>query len=516
MSLFKKYLSELKPGDTVKIVQANGQTIEGTILDNDGEEALSLQISATAMIRYQAVDSVSVIGSNNNPFLVPDVAKTEVSQSGQNSSALINVKDKNVNPERKSWETTDQEEIVVVTKPLLSKDRLYDRELNDDTVEEFFKELDTNDQNLFKSSFDSFLANYQNDNEDAAVNDANNLLKLAESTSVFDHKKTLRLAAGACYVANDYENSVMSFYYGSYYPEAYISAFNAAYRLNEDMHFYSLAGALSVLYLLSKQKEGSIVEAASCLKEVCIKCKDVSGVELLLQNRETIYHYDYVCEIIKKICEKLKISFSDDMESNINKIKDKYAQSEIYDLIIKLEKARIEYEERLRNAETDNSKSEEIDTEGNITKLNFFEDKGKITGKSGNIYEFEFADIAESGFQREVKNTAGKGKKDVLIPVSFEVDSTYKNPIAVKIQKRVTSLVTQQPVQIKQPRTQESESVNASYDPNQLFTDQRYEEALDLFRAQLRSGDIENGVNGVLKCLITLYNKKYPRIAIAS
>ena len=136
MSLFKKYLSELKPGDTVKIVQANGQTIEGTILDNDGEEALSLQISATAMIRYQAVDSVSVIGSNNNPFLVPDVAKTEVSQSGQNSSALINVKDKNVNPERKSWETTDQEEIVVVTKPLLSKDRLYDRELNDDTVEE--------------------------------------------------------------------------------------------------------------------------------------------------------------------------------------------------------------------------------------------------------------------------------------------------------------------------------------------------------------------------------------------
>ena len=339
---------------------------------------------------------------------------------------------------------------------------------------------------------------------------------LAESTSVFDHKKTLRLAAGACYVANDYENSVMSFYYGSYYPEAYISAFNAAYRLNEDMHFYSLAGALSVLYLLSKQKEGSIVEAASCLKEVCIKCKDVSGVELLLQNRETIYHYDYVCEIIKKICEKLKISFSDDMESNINKIKDKYAQSEIYDLIIKLEKARIEYEERLRNAETDNSKSEEIDTEGNITKLNFFEDKGKITGKSGNIYEFEFADIAESGFQREVKNTAGKGKKDVLIPVSFEVDSTYKNPIAVKIQKRVTSLVTQQPVQIKQPRTQESESVNASYDPNQLFTDQRYEEALDLFRAQLRSGDIENGVNGVLKCLITLYNKKYPRIAIAS
>lgn len=119
---------------------------------------------------------------------------------------------------------------------------------------------------------------------------------------------------------------------------------------------------------------------------------------------------------------------------------------------------------------------------GNITKLNFFEDKGKITGKSEKIYEFEFSAFAESGFQREIK-------KDVLLQVSFEAGSTYKKPIAIKIRKRVIEQVKQLTVQVSNPAPVFNSYISS--DPNRLFSDQRYEEALELFCTQLKSGDIE-------------------------
>ena len=88
MSKFTDYLSNLKSGDFVRITQSNGQIIDGTVISNDNEDSLLLQINTTVMIRYQSVDGISISGSAEVPAVqknnVPnfnDVQKQAVSET---------------------------------------------------------------------------------------------------------------------------------------------------------------------------------------------------------------------------------------------------------------------------------------------------------------------------------------------------------------------------------------------------------------------------------------------------
>ena len=55
MSLLDQKLAALPIGSHVRLVHKSGQIIEGVVMENDGKDALSVQITSTATLRYDQI-----------------------------------------------------------------------------------------------------------------------------------------------------------------------------------------------------------------------------------------------------------------------------------------------------------------------------------------------------------------------------------------------------------------------------------------------------------------------------
>ena len=55
MSLLDQKLAALPIGSHVRFVHRSGQIIEGIVMENDGKDALSVQITSTATLRYDQI-----------------------------------------------------------------------------------------------------------------------------------------------------------------------------------------------------------------------------------------------------------------------------------------------------------------------------------------------------------------------------------------------------------------------------------------------------------------------------
>ena len=495
MSKFTDYLSNLKSGDFVRITQSNGQIIDGTVISNDNEDSLLLQINTTVMIRYQSVDGISISGSAE----VPAVQKNNVPNFNDVQKQAVSETDKAVVRKNSAYSV----------KPFISKDDLlYDSEITENTLKQYFENLAQSDKQVFQEIFENFLTAYNEDNEDVLSFYAAEMLKLSESPYIADYPKVNRLVATVCGLAADYDNAVRLLYYANNLREACITAFNAAYRLNEDVHFYSMAGAAAVMYISSQTDEQGIVETASCLREVSIKCKDVSGIVFLDEHCKNDIQTAYTYEVLKKICDKLKISFTDteDVKDILSEAKSKYSGTYVYDTVIQLEQDKMYYEQQKKSKAAKAEKA--ADTSGRITKLNFLRESGQITALSGNVYEFAFNDIPDSTFRQQILKGASRNK-EISLPVTFETGTRYKKAVAFNIKKKD---IEAKPVSVKTDKSDKSNkpySSNNPYetDPNKLFTNKQYEKALAIRRQQLKNGNIEEGFAGAVNCLMALYNQ---------
>ena len=540
MSNLNIFLSKLDIGDFVKITQSNGQVLEGTVISNDNQEILSLQISMTSIVRYNSIDSVSIVNSPketlqltsanvNNNSIVRTITQSETKNQNDEKVSDLEIKEEKV----KTKMNVSVDELPVI-KPFPSKGELYNYDFSDDSFNKFFNELCEKDKNIIESTCSLLLNNYHEDNQESLKADSENLKVLSEKKIVSEYGKVSKVAACGLYLAENYDMSVKTFYNSDNLREAYLAAFNAAYRLNEDLEQYKFAAALSALYMISDNSDAHIEEAALCLRESSIKCKDISGVGFAIENcNDNLLIIAYCYEILRKICDKLRVNTSSvkTIGDIFSLVKEKYDSSAVFDTIIVMQKEKSEYEDYRKNLPEDvvvtvgGNSPKEFDTEGKITKLDFFEDKGVITGNSGELYNFIFDYIVDSTFRKSVKDMAGKSQKSssgVSIPVKFEVDSTYKSPVAVKIQKLVNSPeknkkgsknggsntaggsnTTNDPNNTSGSDTDPNKPID---DPKVLFQNQKYEEALAIYKNWLKEGKIEEGFFGSANCLLSLSN----------
>ena len=61
MDQFNNILSTLSVGQRIRITQTDGQSWEGTVVQNDKAEFLQLQVNMTTLVRYRAIDSLIVM-----------------------------------------------------------------------------------------------------------------------------------------------------------------------------------------------------------------------------------------------------------------------------------------------------------------------------------------------------------------------------------------------------------------------------------------------------------------------
>ena len=69
MNLFEQMLSQAKPGTEIKLTLSSGQVIAGVVTQNDNTAALAVQITSTAVVRYDQIAAIE--HKVMNPNAVP-------------------------------------------------------------------------------------------------------------------------------------------------------------------------------------------------------------------------------------------------------------------------------------------------------------------------------------------------------------------------------------------------------------------------------------------------------------
>lgn len=514
MNQFEAYLGALTTGQRVRVTQTNGQVWEGTIVQNDGTDALQLQVSMTTVVRYRAIDSLTIV-SMTEPTVVPlptaatvkqtePVAVLPITASVPDAAAepveIAETAETAVSLPQKSFDPDTLPTIL----PLVSKDRLYDLETNEEVLKELTDSLPDADKARLRSTVNSLLADYEEDDQENICLTAEELSQLSRAEGIHDTRRACQIAAAGFYLAADYQKATETLYYGNQTREAYLTAYNASYRTNEDIKYHRLAAAMATLYLLNSDSSEHYEEAAACLRDASLRCKDISGVEYLSRNLTNDTQLAYCYEVIKRISDKAKVNIQScqTIGEMLALLKEKYTTTGVvFTLQQEMQKKETALAEGTHPTEDTNIRSDKdgnrYDTIGSITKLNFFEDKGKITGASGKVYDFEFNDILDTAFRRKIKSMAGKNPKNISIPVSFDIDTSYSRSVAINVASRTEA---------KAPTKDTGNTYTSVTEPDTLFTNKQYAAALAGFQRLFTESKPEEAFCGCVKCYLAFCN----------
>ena len=488
MGMFGKFLSELNKGDIVRLTQTNGQVLEGTVTENDGEDAISLQVVMKAIVRYSAVDSVSLISHGKSVDII-DVVTVSDAEKIQSVS------------EEKDIDISQFPKI----QPLVSAKKL-NFYVSGEQFSEAFSQLDDSDKAFMKTAYEAALNEYERYdgvNRDNTKIASDNLIKLSESGRVTDYKKVYALAAYGSAMLEDFKAAAYYFYYGDEMRNAYLSAYEGAYR-DDDGETFCEAAAFAALYILYGNTEENLEEAAACLRESCVKCKDISGIEFIFDNTKDMLRMAYAYEILKQVADKAKTVFEEDsVKKSLKAAKEKYNADKVLSFILEIssKKSQIPAKRAAEaavmpvNTPAVVPPAQVFDTEGKIVSLNAFRETGQIIGLSGAAYEFDFKDIADDKIDKMIKNITKKSMKAEKLSIEVSFTSVYaaSKLRAEKIKNNMKS---------KQP-----EKSAGGNEGNKLFTAKRYEEALAEYKKLIDEGKIDEGFSGCVQCYLAIFNQ---------
>ena len=493
MGIFSEFLTKLNQGDYVRITQTNGQIVEGTVVENDTEGAVSLQVTMTAMIRYGAIDSLSVISKGNagTESSSPDTSKAE-------------------NTSQKPVEKNDMDiSAFPKIQPFVSSKKL-NFDVSEEEFSEAFGKLDESDKTMLKSTYETVLneyGNYGDDKGNAQITVAN-LVKLAESDRINDFKKAYVFAAYGAALLDNFRISSEYFYYGDELRKAYLSAYEGAYRDGEESSYQS-AAALAVLYILYSPTEQYFEEAAACLRECCVKCRDISGIEFIFENAKDNLRKAYAYEALRQVAEKAKAVFDENsVRKSVEAAKEKYISDKVLSDILQMsaKKSQIPAQKAARKEiKPVVAVQPEIvfDTEGKIVSLNAFRETGQIIGQSGSAYEFDFKEVADDKIDKLIKNIIKKSPRaeKLSIDVSFTAEFSSSKLKATKIKAGV---------KVKSPVKAVDTKLTVT-DANRKFSEKKYEEAFEIYKKLTEENKSDEGFAGCIQCCLAMFNQNHEK-----
>ena len=163
MGIFSEFLTKLNKGDQVRITQTNGQIMEGVVTENDGEGAIALQVVMNAIVRYNCIDSVSLVSHG---------------QTERQNIVTLNEDGSKEMPVERDIDISAFPKI----QPFVSSKKLNFYVSEEDFAEALGK-LDESDSAILKSTYEAVLneyGKYDSDKGNTQITVAN-LIKLAES-----------------------------------------------------------------------------------------------------------------------------------------------------------------------------------------------------------------------------------------------------------------------------------------------------------------------------------------------
>jgi len=375
MSIFDRKLSAIQVGTPVRFTQANGQIIEGILVENDKSETLSVQISAIVTLRYSQITGIeenSVFGTMLQPVSIVQ-------------------------------EKTEKKEITI--------------SCTEEDIKTAFQKMDTESRKLLSPVLDKIRIGIKN-HEDSKIAEAVNLnWNIMEDHGLEENPEVNFFYANVCILNKDFKNASISFYYANDTRKAYRSAYYEAEKENSN-ELYAYAAVFSSLYIAECHDE-YLNEAIEILMFSSEKCGDITGLKYVISKNISGNARIALCNALQYLGKKCGHSLNDfsNPEKCISVLQPYYNASEIIKDIKSYEPL-----EKKENVITPLPQVMEWH-KGKVISYDYFEEKGKIEDSDGAVLQYDLNEITDSSLKNQLKKIISK--KD-FSPISVEFKITRK------------------------------------------------------------------------------------------
>lgn len=479
MNLIEQTLSGIKRGTSVRMTQTNGQILEGTLTGNDGCEALSIQISCVATIRYSQIAAIQTF--DGTAAVMP--VFTDVTEQTAQPAVINSEQDK-------------------------SKKEVY-LSCSENDVKTAFRSMDGASRKLLNPVFSKIQSAIKGREEDKFREAVDLCWKIMQDNGLENDPGVNQFYAYVCLLNKEYCNSAFSFYYAGDIRNAYRAAFYGAERGSAE-ELYLNSAAFSAVYLANMQAEYSD-EALNVLMVSSEKRSDITGLQYLFSAdpgsvsllRDAFMYLGGKCSI----CD---MDYSNPDEC-IAKLKPRYSAVGIFDEIRKLLS---EMNQQSGNIpEDDTAGDTEIDgrLSGTMSTYSIFEHRGVIKTDDGREYVYDIDDINDASLRKKLGEL--KSKKDFSpVDVLFVPSRKFSKDSAAEIVCESTDDVSEEQEVSDFSGYNGYSTYDQSYayngkDPNKLISSGKYEEAIDILRRELDSDESGDALAKIIQCYLALWNK---------
>lgn len=465
MNLVEQKLSALPIGSPIRFTQSNGQIIEGVLSENDKASTLEIIVTAKVTLMYSQIAGIeesNAFGKNVIPVQVSDTAIVSSTSESLKANEIITEEEKK-----------NESEIKSDIKFTCTKNEL----------KSAFKPMDNSIKTKFSPILNKALGAIDNHDESKFEECVNASWNIIKDNEYENNPEVNRFYAYVCAFANEYYDSSISFYYADEMRNAYKVAFDGAEK-NDDSKCYVLASVFAAIYCKNKENE-FINEAIEVIKFSAEKCNDISALKYLVAmnpadslNKKLMESMSYLANI-----KGIALSVSVNLEESISKLSTSYSNTEI--------------SEEIKSYDTEQDSVIPVSSvsssgEGRITKYNFFEEAGKITANDGKVYEYELSEVTDNKLKANLK-AISKWDNSRTIPVIFKTSRKSGKDYAVEIVR-----IEENPKPVSKP---------VKKNPNNLYTQGLYEEAIKIYREELETQVTDLAFSQIISCYLALWNK---------
>lgn len=442
--------------------------IDGIILENDGTESLAVQVTSTAVLRYEDISGMEIFQiaeSLKQPVLTS--AEYVQSDNKQNEQPVQTIKNKQRH----------------LTLPEI--------ECSKEIISKVFRAL-KNEYKDFLNGDNSKVASYFNSKDKDKLGEAlDNIEKTMDDKGLGYDPDINVYFAYVLLLNEEYGAAAASFFYGKKLREAYCLAYKYAVD-KEDKNDYALAAIFAAAYILAGNTEN--LSETEAVIEICSeKADDLGAVKILAANVKNSAGYNSLCNIVRYLCAihgRSIAYFSKDAEEYISTIQRCYTSSNIESLFEDY-KEFIDFPEE-KTEETNTQKEDEkpvqpveIDPqkiyEGKIVSYKITEQAGKIMTKDGDTYPFEIKKVTDANF---AKTFNGATSKELDIPVKFRLIKFMKTYTAIDIVKGAAAAV-------KTEKTAKSAKAVKGKNLDELLKKKNVEDAVETYKKKLSGPDFD-------------------------
>ena len=261
MSLLDQKLAALPIGSHVRLVHRSGQIIEGVVMVNDGKDALSVQITSTATLRYDQIGILEECTQAGMPQ--PKPAADPVLQAVPVQPAAVPVP---AAPKQKPVSGFENMQIPC------------DKE----AVTQAFKAMESQEKKALTTGYNKYQ-NYLQSHETSKCQEAAQLAWNVIKENEWDYNPRVNFFLGLLQlVCEDYDMAAESLFYAGNLRYAYCAAYQGAQK-KEEREYALLAAAFAALFLSEDNALGK-EEAAEVLQKSSVQLADISGITYALEH----------------------------------------------------------------------------------------------------------------------------------------------------------------------------------------------------------------------------------------